>query len=1265
MTSLLTFLPLWQTPADLSTSVPLLVVSISFTLLVFLAGLLVRPLIEKAWPRILPRRDDGPVEEGIIGRDSFRPKGEPENNPASAGPPLPLPTPIVEPKPAPTTIELDYINFEYQYCQQMMHQYEKKEFWIAANQQQLSLFREEYFVRTQFSIENGQKKNILLPDLLKSSSHLVLLGIPGIGKTEFIIYLLLTYARREEKRRLRINQRRLPVFLSARDIVQQVTDSPTFSLAELLHEKLAPPHKAYVPEKLAEGHFLILLDDLNDVGFDRAKQIIDWLEMQIEQAPKNGCIIVARPILQAALGQNSSFTLAHFEPLGDDDLRSLTTKWQAIIPEALNTLTSIIQEEQVYPLAHTPLQLLMLLLVGLVTRTLPTEKTQLYGTYIKLHLAFGDKEKIPPLTLLSHVEKQQILQRVALHLHQNYVLEIDHQTLASLVQDSLIDINDSLDEAGQVFVNFLLRSGLLIKKEGNYRFVHLSFQEFLTAQGQDLTDVNLNQLLEEKADDPWWQEVGYFYEHLTDTTQVIDQAFNQETNDLPNIDKNQAYTLSLLIDNIGSFEALEQEARLMELEEESSAIFNLDQTDLNLEAKADEEDQIKVMVVDDTPQNIQLARFILQRENYNVVEANNAEEALERIQTDKPSLILSDIQMPGMDGYEFCRLLKADPETQHIPFIFVTAFSRSTKEAARGLQIGADDYITRPFAPEELLARIGANVRIHQAEEAARRQATILARRNRELALLNQIQQAVTASLNLDDVLDATMEQVQQVLKAEATSLWFVDRINQALLLSAAFNDSARSIHGIRLPLHEGMSGYVVRSGQPFLSGNIQEHPNFQPIANDRNEQTVHSMIGVPLRVRQQVIGVLQAVHQDLDRFNQDDLNLLNAVGDAVTVAIENAWLFGQIQLFNQQLEQKVEARTHELAQEKEKTETILISIADGLLVTDPNKRIIMANRAAEDLLDFKLSEVMGQSIDQEQFDAPLWRFVRDINAHPERSFTAQTEVSDQERAEGLLAVQANIAKMWDPSEETYTGNVIVLRDVTALQEVDRMKARFMTGITHELKTPIAIMTLHIGSLLKYKSLGEKKKLEMLTTIQRQANLLERLVENILELSRLDGGMQIKREAIDLVALSRQITAELEPLAKKKGLNLDFAPADRVITVDADPSQLERVIRNLVDNAIKYTKEGKITVSLSTNRNAAPEGQAILSVQDTGIGLSKEQLGQLFQRFYRADPSHNIPGTGLGLSIAKEITKKHSGDIDVESTLGQGSRFTVYLPLLQ
>lgn len=1262
--TLLIVLMISQLPLNLSAStfLFLFLTAVLLGLIFFLAGIWLRPRLEQVWSRFFQqKRIKDPSPRNLAAIKTSPNVGVNLPHPANLLSPKISPSPPVI-EPAPTAAELEYIRFEYHYRQQLINKWEKKDFWMPAHQQPLPLHREDFFVKPRFQVAGSAKSSLTLANILKSYRHLLLYGEAGIGKTEMMAYLLLTYARQEVATRLRLDQNLIPVSLAASTLVRAVTPAANLSLSTFLFQHLQPPTKTYVDNRLSEGQFLILIDEFDPLSTAEIQMVMAWLDREVQQWPKNRVLILARPHLAEWLGQPGAFTLAYFSRFEADAIKALAKRWRIFIPEALPILSAITQEEDVYDLAHNPLHLLMLLIVGLTTRNLPAHTAQLYADYLNVVLTRGMSQEIP-LPGFSETDKRIALQKIALKLHQSHQIYLEEPALSLLVRQAVPHPESALRDTEQFLVDLIIQSGLITRESGQCRFVQFSFQEFLTAQAPEIDRLGQANL----PLDPWWQGVRDFYQELTNANYVMDQVFTEKTNDLMNIDANRAYTLSLLMQNVNGFEEAHQ--KVEPASSRSANIFEFDppDADSNLAPIVETDGTpIKIMVVDDTPQNLQLARFILQRENYTVIEASSATEALEVIQQNKPSLILSDIQMPGIDGYEFCRRLKADPETQNIPFIFVTAFSRSTKEAARGLQIGADDYITRPFAPEELLARIGANVRIHQAEEAARRQATILARRNRELALLNQIQQAVTASLNLDDVLDATMKQVQKVLKAEATSLWFVDRANDVLLLSAAFNDSARAIHGLRQPLYEGIPGYVVRSGQVFLSGDVQTHSEYKLSPIDRNDYPIRSMLCVPLQVREQVIGVLQAVHHDPDHFNQEDLKLLNAVGDAVTVAIENAWLFGQIQLFNQQLERKVEARTYELAREKEKTETILISIADGLLVIDHDNRIAMANRAAEELLKFNLSDTIGLSIDRDEFNTPLWDFVRYVNAQPDATYTATTDVTNPQNIESLLSIQAHSAKMLSPSDKSISGTVIVLRDITALQEVDRMKARFMAGITHELKTPIAIMTLHTGSLLKYKTLDEEKKLGMLQTIQRQAQLLERLVENILELSRLDSGtLRLQREPVDLLELTRQVVSELEPLARGKGLQLNFASTEKVVMIEADDNQLERVIRNLVDNAIKYTPQGGIKVSVTTNREASPHGEALLQVADTGIGLTKEQRDKLFERFYRADPSHNIPGTGLGLSIAKEITKRHNGDIAVESMPGQGSTFTVYLPLMK
>ncbi len=1141
----------------------------------------------------------------------------------------------IEEKPIPEIdFESLYRDFEAKYRQQMIEQFQSMHFWDAIGQKELSLPREEFFVNPDFYLANDDSRRFRLTDLLSNFNHLALLGAPGCGKTETIYYLLLTHARQQNQP--------LPILLSATKLASLLNSSDTnLTLSIFLEQQLPPMPTGYLENRLKQGHFLILLEGLNKVYLAESEKIVTWLETQISQYSNHRFVVVARPILEETVSHRSVFTVVNFAGFETDTLERFAQQWQSVMPHAPETIAAILQDDATYTLARIPFHLLMILFVAKTIKSLPTRRVILYPAYLNMLLADSSETS----AMLLETQKRTMLQTLAFTMHYRHLVYMDRESMCGELQ-GVIEGQAAEDNLGSHFIDFCIERGLLVQRGEQYRFAELGVQEFLTAR--EIAENRLHQLLTKQVNFLWWHEVRNFYAELTYARPVINRIFTQETRDLVAVDKERAQSLNLLEHSMATTdEAVSApKADMMEFVEESEII-----------------PIPKILVVDDTPQNLKFARFILEKDKYEVAEANDAYEAIEWLKKEKPTLILSDIQMPGMDGYEFCQYLKANEELKNIPFIFVTAFSRASKEIVKGLRMGADDYVPRPFSPEELLARIGANVRIHQAEESARRQAAILARRNRELALLNQIQKAVTSSLNLDDVLNTTLEQVQKVLQAEHTSLWFVDHDNQSLLLSAAFDaEGLKTSQGIRLPLREGIQGQVVQSCQPFFSSDVLDDPSCQLTISDvestTTEEPIRSMICVPLRVRERVIGLLQTIHHEPGRFKRDDFRLLNAVGDSVTVAIENSWLFGQLQLFNQDLEQKVQARTRELVREKEKTETILISIADGLLVIDPEKCILMANQAAEASLNFNLNESLGSSVDQPIFNTPLWQFVRKINQQSDSTYTDTVEVPNPKNPERILVFQAHAAKMWDQTQRAYLGTVIVLRDITALQEVDRMKARFMTGITHELKTPIAAITMFIYSLIKSPNMEEAKRMDLLKRIQRQSELLNQLVENILHLSKLDSGMlQLQLAPIDLVEVTRDIVEELQPLAKNKSLGLSFNTGKEIITIDADKNQLSRVIRNLVENAIKYTLQGKVAVSLIQDERAKIE------ITDTGIGLTDEQMEKLFQRFYRADPSHNIPGTGLGLSIAREIAKLHKGDITVTSIANKGSTFTLSLPL--
>jgi signal transduction histidine kinase len=225
------------------------------------------------------------------------------------------------------------------------------------------------------------------------------------------------------------------------------------------------------------------------------------------------------------------------------------------------------------------------------------------------------------------------------------------------------------------------------------------------------------------------------------------------------------------------------------------------------------------------------------------------------------------------------------------------------------------------------------------------------------------------------------------------------------------------------------------------------------------------------------------------------------------------------------------------------------------------------------------------------------------------------------------------------------------------------MKARFMAGVTHELKTPLAVIRVNINNLMRYYGrLPRRKRKALLATTERQIKILEQLVEGILELSRIDSGLaQMEQNSVNLADLVGGVIADLRPLAKSKAIALRWQEPTAAMFTVGDRAQLERVIRNLVDNAIKYTpSNGSVKVTLEF-KEISGRPSVIFKVTDTGIGIPPEHQARIFERFYRVDPSHTVPGTGLGLSIVKEIVEAHGGEIRLSSVPQEGSTFTVTL----
>jgi two-component system phosphate regulon sensor histidine kinase PhoR len=257
------------------------------------------------------------------------------------------------------------------------------------------------------------------------------------------------------------------------------------------------------------------------------------------------------------------------------------------------------------------------------------------------------------------------------------------------------------------------------------------------------------------------------------------------------------------------------------------------------------------------------------------------------------------------------------------------------------------------------------------------------------------------------------------------------------------------------------------------------------------------------------------------------------------------------------------------------------------------------------------------------------------------------------------LAVEVSVAPLLNRRGEVI-GGVEVFRDVTERLELEEAKARFFSGITHELRSPLTVIEGYLEMMLEGDA-GEinENQRSFITDSMMEAKRLEKLVNDLLELSRLEAtDFSVEFQAVDLKEVLDKVARGYKAQAEKKGLKLEVH-AD-TIRFMGDRDRLYQAFSNLVSNAIKYTSEGTISIEAE-----AEDGWAVVRVKDSGIGMAEEELEHIFEHFYRAEDeaARRERGSGIGLSVARRIIERHEGEIEVESLPGMGSTFTVRLPI--
>ena len=607
--------------------------------------------------------------------------------------------------------------------------------------------------------------------------------------------------------------------------------------------------------------------------------------------------------------------------------------------------------------------------------------------------------------------------------------------------------------------------------------------------------------------------------------------------------------------------------------------------------------------------------------------------------------ILLRMSILSSDGLETIhRLYKKAPG---VPIVVVVGRDDEAF-AAQAARKGAQDYLVESeIAPSAVARTILFATERKLGDEALRQ-------RNRELALLNRAGHLLSSTLELDRVLATVLEEMCGLLSVTAGSVWLVDSASHELVCEQATGPHREIALGCRLVVGEGLAGWVVSNGESLVVPDaLVDDRHFEGI-DQQTGLVLRTILGVPLRVNEQIIGVLQMMDHETDRLCVEDLALIEPLAASAAIAIENARLYRELVNHTGTLEQQVQKRTAQLQAQNVQLEAILRSAADGIVVADRDGEIHRANPVVQTWLHQDFTQADARK---------LREAVRDLapRASDRPSLILALKGLDLELKAAPIA----------ESGAMKAAAVVAIRDISHLKVLDRMRSRFVSNVSHELRTPVTTIKLYADLLKRTPMERWETYVELLA---READHQARLVEDILEISRIDvGRLGMKPRPVCLDQLIEATVANHQVLAHDRGVTLSLGAEEagaaaspvKPSTACVDPHRMMQVLDNLVENAIRYTMEGGSVKVGIEEENTNGRAWARMTVVDTGIGIPDHELPHIFERFFRGEGPREIEatGTGLGLAIAKEVVELHGGQVNVESEVGIGSAFAVRVPM--
>ena len=639
---------------------------------------------------------------------------------------------------------------------------------------------------------------------------------------------------------------------------------------------------------------------------------------------------------------------------------------------------------------------------------------------------------------------------------------------------------------------------------------------------------------------------------------------------------------------------------------------------------ADTQEHILVLTAE--PQISTMLDRLLRSAGFSVTVLQDGASALRQAPMIGISLVMMGERLRDGAGVDF-----AGEFARRVPSVPVVFFSTqdSPDLLKRALRQGIADFLCPPLTSEDLI-RVLRNVLdlskrrkdAHLLE--ARRFTSSLQRQVDEMDTIARLGRQVISSLDLDSVLTSIVDAAVKVTGAEEGSLLLIDEATGDLYMRASRNFQEDFVRTFRLPITDSFAGAVIRTGEAILV----DESTPQKI---KTSYLVQSLLYVPLSLHGHVFGVLGVDnrHSRLP-LTQHHVNLLNALSGYAVIALENARLYADV------------------SAERNKLETILTGIQDGVMVVDQDQRLGMVNKAARDAFNLNGDAALAGKPFRDVFHQE--EMLNLINV-PGASVGNRSEISpDENRVYSLQMTSIS-----------GVGRVFTLHDITYLKKLDRIKTDFVHTVSHDLRSPLTAILGYVELIERAGPVTEQQR-DFIRRVRTSVRNITSLVDDLLDLGRIESGFDVRKENTHIGQIVHYSAEGLKKQLAEKGLHLQIDIPEDFPSILANPVQIRQVTDHLLDNAVKYTTPGG-TIGVM---GRLEQNQIILQFTDSGIGIPNMDLPYIFDKFYRAaNASTEMSGTGLGLAIVKSIVENHGGRIWVESIMGKGTTFTIVLPFVQ